>query len=154
LVEYGDFECEHCAAAHPVVQSLQREFGDSLRFVYRHFPIVASHRNAQKAAEAAEAAADQDAFWPMHDGLFERKEPLSSEVIFGIAESIGLDAERLADDLATRRFEEFVREEFMGGVRSGVNGTPTFFVNDRRYDGPATYDAMKLALDFVLNEQM
>ncbi len=151
LVEYGDYECQYCAAAYPVVQALQWEFGDSLRFVYRNFPIIASHRNAQRAAEAVEAAADQDAFWPMHERLFERKSELSPELIDQIASEIGLDMERFRSDIDSRRFEQRVREQFMGGVRSGVGGTPTFYVNDRRYDGPVNFEAMKLALDSVLD---
>jgi len=135
LVEYGDFECPYCAMAYPIVHAIRRELGDQLRVAFRHFPLKESHPHAQHAAEAAEAAAAQDAFWAMHDRLFENQHALEDADLVEHARRIGIDpglVERALDDgTYTRR----VRDNFRSGVRSGVNGTPTFFINGIRYDG-------------------
>jgi protein-disulfide isomerase len=135
LVEYGDFECPHCGMAYPIVQSIQRKLGDRLRVVYRHFPLKEAHPHAQHAAEAAEAAAAQGAFWEMHDALFERQHALEDEDLARYARELGLDAARVARELEAGTHARAVRDDFRSGVRSGVNGTPTFFVNGERYDG-------------------
>jgi protein-disulfide isomerase len=109
--------------------------GDRLRFVFRNFPITTSHPRAQQAAEAAEAAASQGSFWPMHDLLFEDQERLRDEDLRARAERLGLDLETFDRELAKHVHERRVREDFMSGVRSGVNGTPTFFINGVRHDG-------------------
>jgi protein-disulfide isomerase len=134
LVEYGDFECSHCGKAYPVPKILQRELGDELLFVFRHFPLAQVHPHAFRAAQAAEAAGLQGRFWPMHDLLFENQDALEDEDLLGYADELGLEAERFAHDLDLDDVEAHVREDFMSGVRSGVNGTPTFFVNGERYD--------------------
>ncbi|MGE3797244.1 MAG: DsbA family protein [Thermomicrobiales bacterium] len=146
LVEYGDYECQHCAAALPIVESLQKTFGAHLCFVFRNFPLTASHPHAQLAAEAAEAAADQGSFWDMHRALFEHQQTLRPETISTIAGSLRLDIQRFEEALGLRSFEQKVSEDFMSGVRSGVNGTPTFFVNDRRYDGPIDAESLEALL--------
>jgi protein-disulfide isomerase len=138
LVEYGDFECPHCGRAHPVVQQLQRELGDALRFVFRHFPLREAHPHAEHAAEAAESAAARggdEAFWEMHDLMFENQEALNDESLLAYAEAAGVDQTAVAADLAAGAAAGRVHRDFRSGVRSGVNGTPTFFVNGRRYDG-------------------
>ena len=138
LVEYGDFECPHCGRAHPVVQQLQRELGDTLRFVFRHFPLREAHPHAEHAAEAAESAAargGEEAFWEMHDLMFENQEALNDESLLAYAEAAGVDRTAVAADLAAGAAAARVHRDFRSGVRSGVNGTPTFFVNGRRYDG-------------------
>ena len=135
LVEYGDFECPHCGAAHPVVKEMQRALGDSLRFVYRHFPLTQIHPHAEHAAEASESAAAQDAFWEMHDIIFEHQDALADRDLIRYAAAIDTDAKRVAEDLSTGTWEARVRRDFLSGVRSGVNGTPTFFVNGVRHDG-------------------
>lgn len=135
LVEYGDFECPHCAAAHPVVKQVQQAMGTKLRFVYRHFPLTRIHPHAQHAAELSEAAAQQGKFWPMHDILFENQEALEDRDLIAYAASLGIDAQWAAAALADGRFQRRVRDDFASGVRSGVNGTPTFFINGERYDG-------------------
>jgi protein-disulfide isomerase len=135
LVEYGDFECPHCGRAHPVLQRLQEQMGDDLRFVFRNFPLRESHPHAQHAAEAAESAAAQGDFWAMHDQLFEHQDALEDEDLLEYAAAIGLDPDAMGEDLDAGTYESKVRDDFMDGVRSGVNGTPTFFVNGRRFDG-------------------
>jgi NhaA family Na+:H+ antiporter len=136
FVEYGDYECPHCLQAHSIVQELQDRLGERACFVYRHFPIRSSHPHAQHAAEAAEAAGAQGKFWEMHDLLFENQEALLDENLIEYARQIGLDQVQFQRDLAEGRFKDRVLEDFKSGVRSGVNGTPTFYINDERYDGP------------------
>jgi formate-nitrite transporter family protein len=136
LVEYGDFECPHCGRAHPIVQSIQRQLGSRLRFVFRHFPLTEIHPHAKHAAEAAESAGAQGRFWEMHDALFENQDALEDDALIRYADDIGIDAEQTARDLETGTYATRVRDDFRSGVRSGANGTPTFFVNGERYDGP------------------
>jgi protein-disulfide isomerase len=138
LVEYGDFECPYCGMAYPVVNRAQRELGEQLRVVFRHFPLAEAHPHARVAAQAAEAAAAQGQFWEMHDMLFEHQDALEPEDLVSYAESLGLDTARFASELEAGMYEKRVREDFRSGVRSGVNGTPTFFVNGERYDGSWT----------------
>lgn len=135
LVEYGDFECPFCGAAYPIVERIRRELGSDLRFVFRNFPLSEAHPHAEKAAEGAEAAAAQGKYWEMHHALFEHQQHLDDDALEGYATSIGLDVPRFSSELGAGAYEPRVHEDFMSGVRSGVNGTPTFFVNDERYDG-------------------
>ncbi len=151
LVEYGDFQCSFCGAAHPVVKQVQQAMGNDLRFVYRHFPLTEIHEFAGVAAEASESAAAQGAFWPYHDRLFEHQDALSPSDLAAHAEALGLDAGRVKQDLASGAWTEQVREDFIGGVRSDVNGTPTFFINGQRYDGPADPDSLLDALRAAAN---
>ena len=149
LVEYGDYECPACGAAQPIVDNLCTMLGERLCYVFRHFPLNAIHPHAQHAAEAAEAAGVQSAFWPMHDLLFENQHALDGNSLLEYADQLGLDAVRFGREIAEHEHEAHVRQHFMGGVRSGVNGTPTFFVNGLRYDGPydlgALFDALQRA---------
>jgi protein-disulfide isomerase len=135
LVEYGDFECPHCGRAFPIVKEVQQHFGPRLAFVYRHFPLAEVHPHARRAAEAAEAADTQRKFWAMHDALFRHQEALEDEDLIGYARDLDLDVTRFADELERRVHEKRVRDDFRHGVRSGVNGTPTFFINGQRFDG-------------------
>jgi protein-disulfide isomerase len=146
LVEYGDYECPACGAAFPVVEELQRVLGDRLRFVFRHFPLTQIHPHAQGAAEAAEAAGAQEMFWEMHATLFTHQHALDGAHLIRYASSIGLDPASFVYALNGRAYEKRVREDFLSGVRSGVNGTPTFFIDGVRYDGPADFDLLLLAL--------
>jgi protein-disulfide isomerase len=134
LVEYGDYECPDCGRAYPIVKQVQQGLGRALRFVFRNFPLRESHPHAQHAAEAAEAAAAQGKFWEMHDRLFERQFALDDENLIEYAGDLGLDVARFRRELAGRVYEPRVREDFRSGVASGVNGTPTFFINGSRYD--------------------
>jgi protein-disulfide isomerase len=135
LLEYGDYECPFCRAAQGTVEQLLQVAGDEMRYAYRHFPLTQIHPHAEQAAEASEAAAEQGAFWEMHSLLFERQDRLGTRDLLGYAATLGLDVARFAAELGSRVHEPRVREDFIGGVRSGVNGTPTFFVNGRRHDG-------------------
>ena len=135
VVEYGDYECPYCGAAHPVTKALQQALGDNLRFAYRHFPLSQIHPHSYQAAEAAEAAGAQDRFWEMHDMLFENQGRLTSQDLLAYAGALGLELEPFAEDLAEHRHAPKIREDFLSGVRSGVNGTPTFFINGVRHGG-------------------
>ena len=134
LVEYGDYECPYCGAAYPIVKQIQAQMGQQLRFVFRNFPISTSHPHAEQAAEAAEAAATQAKFWPMHDLLYENQRRLGDQDLHGYAQSLELDLERFDNELAEHVHAARVHEDFLGGVRSGVNGTPTFYINGARHD--------------------
>lgn len=135
LVEYGDYECPYCGEVYPVLKEVEAAMGDRLRFVFRNFPLAEMHPHALRAAEFAEAAATAGHFWEAHDMLFENQQALTDEDLLGYASALGLDEAtiRRAFDGST---EGKVRADFLGGVRSGVNGTPTLFVNGVRYDGP------------------
>jgi protein-disulfide isomerase len=139
LVEYGDYECPYCGAAYPIVKQVQARMGERLRFVFRNFPITTSHPHAEQAAEAAEAAAAQGRFWEMHDHLYEHQRHLENADLHAYAGELGLDVDRFDRELAQHAYAERVHEDFMSGVRSGVNGTPTFYINGKRHD--AAYDA-------------
>ncbi len=147
LVEYGDYECPYCGAAYPIVKELQARMGDRLRFVFRNFPITTSHPHAEQAAEAAEAAAIQGSFWEMHDLLYENQKRLRDEDLRAYAEKLGLDLASFVEELAEHVHAPRVREDFMSGVRSGVNGTPTFYVNGARHDDSYDFETLLLALE-------
>jgi len=136
LVEYGDYQCPYCGAAYPEVKKVQKELGSKLRFVFRNFPITSSHEFAEHAAEIAEAASAQGKFWKMHDFLYEHQDLLGDDnSIFACAGELGLDVQRLAEEGMNSTYLNRIKEDFNGGIRSGVNGTPTFYVNGTRYNG-------------------
>jgi protein-disulfide isomerase len=135
LVEYGDFQCPFCGQAHPVVKELQRVLGADLLFAFRHFPLTQAHPRAFAAACAAEAAGLQGAFWPMHDMLYENQQALEDENLLEYARALDLDLQQFAQDVASKEVGERIQTDFLSGARSGVNGTPSFFVNGQRYDG-------------------
>jgi Na+/H+ antiporter NhaA len=141
VVEYGDFQCPYCGRAEPVVRELLAGHGD-VRYVWRHLPLPQVHPEAALAAEAAEAAAAQDAFWPMHDLLLGRQEHLYAKDLVAYAQELGLDVDRFRDDLRQHRYEGRVAEDVESAELSGVSGTPTFFVNGRRHYG--AYDIATL----------
>jgi protein-disulfide isomerase len=135
LLEYGDYECPYCGMAHVSVKQLLAAAGDEITFAFRNFPLTQVHPHAQQAAEAAEAAGAQGKFWEMHDLLFENQDRLALRDLIGYAQFLGLDVKRFAVELESHAHAPRVREDFMSGVRSGVNGTPTFFVNGVRHNG-------------------
>jgi protein-disulfide isomerase len=147
LVEYGDYECPYCGAAYPIIKELQARMGERLRFVFRNFPITTAHPHAEQAAEAAEAAAAQGRFWEMHDLIYENQSRLEVADLRGYAEQLELDVESFSKELAERVYEARVREDFMSGVRSGVNGTPTFYINGVRHDDNYDFETMIAALE-------
>jgi protein-disulfide isomerase len=151
LVEYGDYECPHCGRAYPIVKKVQKHFGKRLRFVFRNFPLTESHPHAESAAEVAEWAGTQNKFWEMHDGLFENQDSLGGPLYVEIAEDLALDPRALRKSLEGREFAGRVRADFSGGARSGVNGTPTFFINGRRHDASFDYDTLLAAIEGELS---
>lgn len=146
LIEYGDFQCPHCAQAYPVVKQLQRELGNALRFVYRHFPLVQIHEYAGIAAEAAEAAGAQGRFWEMHDLLYENQERLSPEMLTEGAADLGLDVARFTEEINEHAHVQKIEQDVEGGMKAGVHGTPTFFVNGVLHEGPRDYLSLLEAL--------
>jgi protein-disulfide isomerase len=146
LLEYGDYECPHCATAHGVVLRVLRDTGDIARFAFRNFPIAEVHPHAVLAAQAAEAAASQDRFWPMHDVLFENQDALELDDLLAYADALDLDVVRFARDLEAGMHLEKVRADVRSGARSGVNGTPTFFVDEVRFDAVPTVDNLTAAV--------
>lgn len=133
LVEFGDYQCPYCADAYRVVQAVEEVMGDNLRFVFRNFPLCDIHPDAEPAAEAAEAAAGQGRFWEMHALLFKHQRMLAQGGLADIAAEAGLDMERFRRDMERHAFVERVRHDMRSGVASGVQGTPTFFINGVRY---------------------
>lgn len=145
LVEYGDFECPFCGRAYPAVRRIRRELGDRLRFVFRHFPRP-EHPHARHAAETAEAASAQGHFWEMHDQLFEHQDALTDSDLVQYAVDIGLDVERLQHDLSSHVYVERVQRDIQSVAYSDVHGTPTFFINGLKHEGPDTFDDLMRAI--------
>jgi protein-disulfide isomerase len=139
LVEYGDYECPHCGRAYPIVKRLQKHFGKRLFFVFRNFPLGQMHPHAESAAETAEFTGAEGKFWEMHDLLFENQDRLGNALLRELTAELSLDPAELLQALEERKYLARVRADFSGGVRSGVNGTPTFFINGQRNDGPFDY---------------
>ena len=146
LVEYGDYECPHCGRAYPIVKEIQKRLGSRLRFVFRNFPLKEIHPHAEHAAEAAEAAAVQGKFWEMHDTIFEHQRALDDRHLLEYAAALALDEARVQRELASHMHAARVREDFLSGIRSGVNGTPTFFINGIRHDDSWDVDTLEQAL--------
>jgi NhaA family Na+:H+ antiporter len=154
LVEYGDLECPYCRQVNPVIRELRRRLGSRVRYVFRHFPIRSAHVHAQLAAEAAEAAGAQGKFWEMQEYLLEHQEALNESHLLKYAAELDLDVERFKQDLDGNVFAERVKEDFHSGVMSGVNGTPTFFINGVRYDGAWDLESLIEAIEKPLGVQV
>ena len=150
LVEYGDDQCPSCGQAYPIVKRVQKHFGKRLSFVFRNFPLTEMHPYAEPAAETAEFAGAHHKFWEMHDLLYENQDRLGDELFAELAGQLSLDPGEMHRALKKKTFTDHVRTDFTGGVRSGVNGTPTFFINDQRYNRPMDYDTMVQAIEEVL----
>ncbi len=146
LVEYGDYQCSYCGAAYPIIKRLQKTLGKKLRFVFRNFPVTQAHPYAMIAAETAEAAALQGKFWEMHDLLYEQQTLLEPDIIPSWAKRIGLDIDKFGNDIKQGVVKKRIKEDRQSGIRSGVNGTPTFYVNGTRYDGLYDYDSLLVIL--------
>ncbi|GCE30483.1 hypothetical protein KDA_59670 [Dictyobacter alpinus] len=151
LVEYGDYECPDCGDAYPVVKEVQKRLGDKVRFVYRNFPLTHQHPHAQHAAEVAEAAGDQGKFWEMHDLLYEQQHNLEDEQLLQYADQLGLDREKIRQALENHTYTARIQEEVSSGSRSGVNGTPTFFINGQRHDQAYDVDTLLAALNKAID---
>ena len=158
LVEYGDYECPYCGQAYHVVKKIQSElaeFGeDILSLVYRHFPLTQIHPHAFNAACAAEAAGLQGKFWEMHDELFEHQFRLGYEPFASFADALGLNVVKFLEDMGLSKVHQKIRSDFMSGIRSGVNGTPTFFINGVRHEGSYQYDALKPAIESIYLKEL
>ncbi len=150
LVEYGDYECPACAQAAPLMQHLVDTLGRRMRFVYRHFPLVEVHPNAEIAAEAAEAAAAQGQFWPMHHLLFTHANHLEPRALAGYAEQLGLDLLRFNTEMADRIYLQRVQEHRRAGAESGLRATPAFFLNDTAIDVSYGFDRLEAAVHAAL----
>jgi protein-disulfide isomerase len=135
LVEYGDYECPYCGRAYPIVKSIQQKLGDEMNFVFRNFPLSKIHPNAFSAAVATEAAALQNKFWEMHDIIFENQELLDDDFMLLYASRIGLNLAQFNNDIQQIPLIKKVEKDFDSGIRSGVNRTPTFFINGVKYEG-------------------
>jgi protein-disulfide isomerase len=153
LVEYGDYECPSCGQAYPIVKRVQKHFGKELRFVFRNFPLNEMHPDAESAAETAEFAGAHGKFWEMHDALYENQEELGEQLYFEVAEKLGLSASDLRQALQEGKYQNRVRADFSSGVRSGVNGTPTFFINGKRHDGSYDYGSLVRAIEEAISGQ-
>jgi protein-disulfide isomerase len=150
LVEYGDYECPHCGAAYPIVKRLQKHFGKRLSFVFRNFPLTQIHPWAEPAAEVAEFAGASGKFWEMHDLLFESQVRLGNALFLELADTLDLSPSELQGAVAEHTFLPRVRADFTSGVRSGVNGTPTFFINGQRHNGPYEFASLSNAIERAL----
>jgi protein-disulfide isomerase len=135
VVEYGDYQCPYCGQAYPIVEKLLMKFSDSMRLVFRNLPLAEMHPHAEAAAEMAEAVGLQGKFWEMHDTLFVHQRDLSDAALVSYATNVGADADRAVEDIKGGAPRQRVGADFESAVRSGANGTPTFFVNGVRYDG-------------------
>lgn len=149
ILEYGDFECPFCGEAFPILQALLKAHPEAVRLVYRHFPVTTTHPHAASAAEAAEAAGIQQHFWAMHDLLFTHQQQLEPTQLRSYAAIAGCDLERFHRDLATGAFVAEVKADVQRGIRDGVNGTPTLFINGVRYDGSRDYDSLEATVTSV-----
>lgn len=150
LVEFGDYQCPHCGHAYPILKKLQEELHDSLHFVFRNFPLNEIHPAATMAALAAEAAGKQGLFWEMHDMIFENQANLHGNSFLDFATALGLDIKEFARDWKSPETLTKVENDFESGVRSGVNGTPSFFINGEKldtYDG--SYESLKEAIGYT-----
>jgi protein-disulfide isomerase len=137
IVEYGDYQCPYCGAAYPVLKEMMKEFGNQIQFVFRNFPLSEIHEYASSAAIAAEAANLQGKFWEMHDAIYENQEYLNEPFLLELAERIGLNLEKFKTDIQKTELENKINSDFESGVISGVNGTPSFFVNGKKFNGNA-----------------
>jgi protein-disulfide isomerase len=152
LVQYGDYQCPYCGEAYSIIKKIQKRFGADLRFVFRNFPITEAHPFAEIGAEIAEAAGAQGKFWEMHDYLYENQQSLSNVDLFAkyASEKLGLNGKRLKEEVSSQAYTSRIKEDFMSGIRSGVNGTPTFFINDYRHNGSYDYEVLEEAIDVAM----
>ncbi len=147
MVEYGDYECSYCGEAFGIVRELERTFADSLRLVFRNFPLANVHPHAEDAAELAEAVALQGRFWEIHDLLYENQRDLDEQALVGYAERAGANVAQALQAIAAGKPRRRVQSDLQGGLRSGVNGTPSFFINGLRYDDPWDYSSLAAHLE-------
>lgn len=148
IVEYGDYQCPYCGAAYPVLKELMKEFGGQVKFVFRNFPLSEMHQYARIAAIATEAANLQGKFWEMHDAIYENQRDLNENLLMRLAEELELNIPQFEKDLENNDLAEKVDADFESGVMSGVNGTPSFYVNGNKFNGGAK-DLLELVRENV-----
>jgi protein-disulfide isomerase len=154
LVEFGDYQCPHCGAAFPVVKQLQKTYAKKMLFAFRHFPLTNVHEYAMAAAIAAEAAGRQQRYWEMHDLIFENQAMLSEYVFPEFAKALELDLAAFARDMLDETLQQKVEADFESGARSGVNGTPSFYMNGHKYTGNYSYAAMSAEIEIYMAEKL
>jgi len=157
LVEYSDFQCPACGAYYPIVKKLVQEFGDRIQMVYRNFPLSTIHVNAERAARAAESAGLQGKFWEMHDMLFENQTRWATagnslDLFTQYALSLGLDKSKFTGDFSSNAVRDAVNSDYESGLKSGVNGTPTFFINGKKIENPNSYDDFKILIQNAVSQ--
>ena len=152
IVEYGDFECPYTGGAYPVIKELTKHFNEKIYFVYRNFPLNDIHTHAEHAAEAAEAAAAQDKFWQMHDYLFEHQKALDDHNLLEYAQKVGLNIDRFKKEMSEHIYAPLINKSLKSGIDSGVEGTPTFFINGERYEDSWDLDTLTSFLNKSLNQ--
>lgn len=153
LIEYGDFECPYCREAYPIVETIQELKKSDLRVIFRNFPLSEIHPNAKHAAYAAEAAAKQGKFWEMHHLLFKNQEALEDQDLLNYAKELNLNIQQFKKDKDSEEIAKKVENDFMSGVKNGVNGTPTFFINGIRFDKSYELDLLLEAIDRIENKK-
>lgn len=146
LLEYGDYQCPYCGKAYFIIKQLQLDFGHQLQFIFRNFPLTQMHEHAFKAAETAEIAGDEGKFWKMHDLLFEHQDELDDYHLLSYAEKLGIDKNTYLHQMNTQSKTQKIKDDFMSGVESGVNGTPSFYINGYKYEGSWDYHNFKKTL--------
>ena len=147
LTEYGDYQCPYCGRAYYVIKKVQKHYGSQLRFVFRNFPLAQIHPYAEPAAETAEFSAGYDRFWDMHDRIYENQPNLGFPLLVELTAALVMPVGRLREALENHVYLPRVRQDFFSGVRSGVNGTPTFFINEIRHDGGFEFEDLVAAID-------
>lgn len=154
LVEYGDYQCPYCGEAYPIVKKVQEKFASDLCYVFRNFPLTDAHPFAETSAEVAEAAGAQGKFWEMHDFIYEHQQNLSNPDFFVqyAGDKLNLDSNKMAEEISNHTYLPRIREDFSSGVRSGVNGTPTFFINGVRHNGDYSYETLVAAIENATKE--
>jgi protein-disulfide isomerase len=153
LVEYGDYQCPHCGLAHPILKKIRKTFGKKLRFAFRHFPLSNVHEYALPAALAAEAADKQQRFWEMHDMIYEHQQQLNGYALLDFALDLRLNIPLFKMDIQDPLLAEKVERDFESGVRSGVNGTPSFFINGYKYNGAYDYPSLTAAIQIFIDQK-
>lgn len=152
LLEYGDYQCPYCGRAYPIVKSIKERLGDDLKFVFRNFPLTKIHPQAKLASVATEAASLQGKFWEMHDTIFENQRRLFKSALLEYAKAIELNPEQFEADLDNAALIEKVESDFESGLRSGVNATPTFFINGEKYAGSWEGDDLEIFIRLKIAE--
>ena len=147
VVEYGDYDCGACRTAHAAVKKLIEQRGEMIRIAYRQFPLMKQHPRAMPAAKAAMAAGNQGKFWQMHDRLFEGAHEPSDAKLHSYAEELGLDMARFEGDMEDKALEREILRRRMEGLKSGLNATPSFWINGKKHEGPITFDGLVKAVD-------